>query len=415
MKRLTFSIIALLIIPLVSCSNDALPEKRDFPTIQTLHAESIDSAEVRLRGTVVNTGDQKIEELGFVFDTSEPAIGVSDTIHISPVNSREAFSLTTNDAFAENVEYNIRAFANTESYTIYGNNVSFLSEGTRWNPWALKVFRTYLENWANSESTYTQGKGYVLFRSGYLYEIDAYDYSFTSKQKIPINGYIPESYTLFSIGNYMYVYFKNYNDTYIYDTINDTWDIRNIDNVYNPSNSHEFNNGNLYSFSIGLTGYVISDNALYAYETNTESWSFLSQFPYEMHSAVANNEGIYVYSHDNSIWKYDFESDDWVMETTYPSEPYDGVTSFSIGEKIYYGLAVDRETDIFHQEVWEYSPTSQSWKKISRFPITYRLNSPFFTIAAEDKAILGFFERGDRANEDWFNIWEFDSSKINSP
>ncbi|PWN06703.1 hypothetical protein [Rhodohalobacter mucosus] len=415
MNRLTFSIIALLIIPLISCSSDALPEKRDYPVVRTLNAEAIDSAEVRLNGSIVNTGDENIEELGFVFDTSEPAIGVSDTILISTVNSKDAFSLTTDRAFAENVEYNIRAFANTESYTIYGNRVSFLSSGTRWNPWALKVFRTYLENWANSESTYTQGKGYVLFRSGYFYELDTNDYSFSSRQKIPISGYIPESYTMFGINNHVYMIFPDYNEAYIYDTISNTWVIESIDNIDLSGNSSGFNSGNLYSFSIGLTGYVISDNTLYAYDHKTGSWSFLNQFPNEVHNAVAGNEAIYVYSYNNTIWKYNFESDDWSLETTYPSDSYDGVTAFSAGEKLYFGLAADRENDTFLQEVWEYSPGTQSWKKISRFPISYRINSPFFSISAGNKAILGFFERGDEANEDWFNVWEFDGSKIHNP
>lgn len=423
MKKRTFiCITALLLIPMVSCNKDALPQRQEFPTIRTLEVESIDSSEVLLKGRLVNAGIEEVEELGFVFDTSEPVIERSDTVRISPVSSGDAFSLKIDHSFAGNVEYNVRAFANTESYTIYGNKIIYPSSGTRWNPWSLRISRKKIENYSVSQESYAMGKGYILFRSGALYEFDPNSYTFTNRITFPRVGYLPQRFSIFSINNFLFVVFLDNRDIYKYDIDNDVWEIIENSDVYFGANPEGFRSDRIDSFSINGTGYVIARNYFYSFDYSTNTWSYLGYFPSKIVSTVSNNKDIYILSVDNEFWKYDIENNAWIPEANYPTTYFveltpnstSGLNTFSIGEKLYFGSETDQDNRVYLQEIWEYSPSTRTWREITKFPVTYRLRLSF-SFATESKAFLGFFDRTSRENDNWFDIWEFDSSKIRRP
>lgn len=108
-------------------------EKEEFvhPVIHTGEVTGITPEGARFHGRIIMHSDVKIHDHGFVWGkTKNPEIGKTFTISEGEPTSSD-FSLDVHTTLEENQTYYVRAFAQNESYTWYGREVSFVSLGSK--------------------------------------------------------------------------------------------------------------------------------------------------------------------------------------------------------------------------------------------------------------------------------------------
>ena len=119
-------LINLLIFP--GCREE---EKYEFPIIQTGEVVEITSTGVIFYGKILNDGDEKILDHGFVWDINpDPLVNENSYIKsLGPVSS-DIFSAKITSAFISGQNYYLRAYVINDSHIIYGRTVSFKSLGS---------------------------------------------------------------------------------------------------------------------------------------------------------------------------------------------------------------------------------------------------------------------------------------------
>lgn len=115
-----------------------------------------------------------------------------------------------------------------------------------------------------------------------------------------------------------------------------------------------------------------------------DAWTQLNDFPFETYSSssssfvvgedayVAVREGENEVDSPAGLYVYDSVSDGWTFVTEFPSEVGFFVDSFVIENRVFY-LGLDISTDI--SELWEFDSTTTTWEQRTGYPFEF---SPFF-------------------------------------
>ncbi len=102
----------------------------------------------------------------------------------------------------------------------------------------------------------------------------------------------------------------------------------------------------------------------------------------------------------------------WTRMHDFPGNPRIFATSFSINGKGYAGLGV--KTDIgsipWNNDFYEYDPASDSWRRLSDFPETWRCKT--VSLVLNDKAyiITSYLGEANTESDDYSHVWEYDPS-----
>jgi len=125
----TFTLILLLGI-LVKCDEDEVTS-RVYPRIKTLPVTEITSKGAKFNAEIIFRGDFEILSYGFAWDKSEnpDTIASQRVIFLGNLQATK-FSAEIKTTLQENIKYFIRPFLITKDFTVYGNNLSFLSLGS---------------------------------------------------------------------------------------------------------------------------------------------------------------------------------------------------------------------------------------------------------------------------------------------
>lgn len=116
------SILINLII-FFSCSEDIEIKGKEYPFLTT-EILKITTSGVLLQGKVLHEGSTGIKNIGFAFGEN-----IEDLTSIELDKYTQTFQLHLNFNIPAGKEFFVRAFAENESYTTYGNTKSFISKG----------------------------------------------------------------------------------------------------------------------------------------------------------------------------------------------------------------------------------------------------------------------------------------------
>lgn len=119
----------LLFLVCYSCKEDEVIS--EYPGIRTLPVSDISPEGAVFHGEIALPGRQAILENGFIWheDTS-PLLDISEKkVLQSPVSTGQ-FSTSVNTALKPDTRYYVKAYAKTKDYLVYGQEQSFVSQGS---------------------------------------------------------------------------------------------------------------------------------------------------------------------------------------------------------------------------------------------------------------------------------------------
>lgn len=116
---------------LLKCDKDEITS-RNYPRLKTLPVSEITTEGARFNAEIIFRGDFDVINYGFVWSESEnPTIENSDRVVYATNIQSDNYSEAIETTLKENVSYFVRAFIETNNYIVYGENVSFISLGSK--------------------------------------------------------------------------------------------------------------------------------------------------------------------------------------------------------------------------------------------------------------------------------------------
>lgn len=124
----TFKILFFSLLFFISCEKET---EFEMPVVLTGEVTNISQNGAILNARVTNLSNEDIVEYGFVIDTSKFPSTIEGKIIIKKAKINRDFSFDLQSGLKDGKSYNIRSFIRTISTTVYGNSVSFRSQGSR--------------------------------------------------------------------------------------------------------------------------------------------------------------------------------------------------------------------------------------------------------------------------------------------
>ena len=126
MKNLKNTFCILLFAVIIHGCKDAEIQPKDYPFMITDEVSKIDALGVTFSAQMIPGTGKAITEYGFYWGVN------NEYLHRFPGSSKlpKQYSVRIGSDLKINTKFSCRAYAKTESYTIYGNPVSFMPVGT---------------------------------------------------------------------------------------------------------------------------------------------------------------------------------------------------------------------------------------------------------------------------------------------
>jgi hypothetical protein len=119
-----------LIIIAFSCEKDSLL-LREYPQLRTLEVSNVDESGATLNAEIISGDWDEIIAYGFVWaPENDPAWSSDEKRIISKKLSSNKFSTIITAALEPELKYSVRAFVETDTFTVFGNRVKFVSLGS---------------------------------------------------------------------------------------------------------------------------------------------------------------------------------------------------------------------------------------------------------------------------------------------
>ena len=130
----SFTIFLILIAVALGCDDEVFePTPRDFPRLITKEVTEITQSGARFNAEFRYRGDVQILSYGFVWnETPFPTLTTPSTDkYVVDADIRgDGFSVFISEGLNSASTYYVRAFTQTQEYTIYGSNREFVSKGS---------------------------------------------------------------------------------------------------------------------------------------------------------------------------------------------------------------------------------------------------------------------------------------------
>ena len=187
-----------------------------------------------------------------------------------------------------------------------------------------------------------------------------------------------------------------------------------------------------FGFAINGKGYIGggSNNSpddvvdFYEYDPSANKWLAKASLPYEFRGTaafVADGKGYIATGATRfsdpikKFYEYDPAQDSWTEKAAFPGTPRLYATAFSVNNKGYVATGFDKylpttSDDINVKDVWEYDPSTDSWKERASFPGFGRVASVSFSLNGKGYICNGFLGKNGayvsaaHTNE----VWSFD-------
>jgi N-acetylneuraminic acid mutarotase len=179
------------------------------------------------------------------------------------------------------------------------------------------------------------------------------------------------------------------------------------------------------AFSIGTKAYVGTgmDNAdaalgnplsdFYEYDPATNVWTLKAAYPGNSGAGIYYASGFAVSGkgyiccgkrgsswYSNELWEYTPSTNSWSMKSPFPGGVRYGGVAFSIGSFGYYGTGTDE--NVLTQDFYRYNPALNNWTVIAPLPGAGRFACSSFTLASRGYIVFGT----DGGYKD--ELWEYD-------
>jgi hypothetical protein len=439
MRILKYTFLFFTFISVFSCIKEAEITSRSYPFVKT-GAPVVKSGGVELTAELLDPGKQKIIQYGFVWNTSgKPNLQDNREI-IEGEPAADNFSIFVDYALEKDQMYFVRAFVKTENFNVFGNEVSFVSEGSL--PPVITGFAPdhgpigtqvtiYGSNFALNKNLNivkfgdvkaimeSVSKDELVVRipeinrpelvnisvetAGMVAESDdSFDLWFPWKKKNDFSGTSFAS-AGFSIGNIGYVINYNRHFMLTYDPVSDTWESA----ISLPENS-----GNIpMAFVMDEKAYVLLNNHFWLYDPSINTWEQKQDFPGFL---LNDRRRIFNFSIGHKLyvgncwqrydfWEYDTHEDSWQRKNDFSGNlsdwyPVVGNYTFSLNNQGFLGIS---QSNSLYNTLWKYNPEQDSWAEKTRIPVTtYNLQCVFII---DDKAYVGLGR-----NSNWYTGYVFD-------
>lgn len=380
----------------VSCKKDAEVVSKQFPVIETLDVSNIDSIGATFNAEFIDLGYSEIIEYGFIFSPYEDRTDISDTLIISADAIQGEFSLPISEKIVENITYYVKAFAKTDSMTVYGNTVEFLSKGSKYNPWSSQ-FEVNTGGWGTTVGVSNNELGFILYQNEDLYSFNP-DVNIAKKeQNIPYDGNSGSFIASFVLEGYIYFMSNDSEKILKYHIESKKW-------MNSKGRPFEPDGDALFGFAINDTGYFMSEFDFYSFNIDNREWTKKVRLhTKQIYSAEVAGGKAYVMNEHRRIYSYDPKTNSWEAGAKYPGEWNGKIISFSQNGKIYYGGSYG-ETEIA-TDFWEYNPESDTWREVGSLPLIHS-DYGLFTFSINGSSYLGYYSMGSTV------IFKFDAQKI---
>jgi N-acetylneuraminic acid mutarotase len=120
--------IAVLSLLLAGCEDE--PVQRDYPRVRTLEVTNITADGATFVAEVFDEGNLGITEHGFTWSLSEPSVLSDERVYLGGFSGTGRFEAEISTALAEGASYVVCAFVKAGEYTVYGENIKFMSLGS---------------------------------------------------------------------------------------------------------------------------------------------------------------------------------------------------------------------------------------------------------------------------------------------
>lgn len=220
------------------------------------------------------------------------------------------------------------------------------------------------------------------------------------KTSLP-NGQGRQDDLSFSIGTSGYMGLGYNNDLWCYNSLSDTWLLKD------PFPG---------IFRSGSFGFCLEDkiffgggnglNDFWSYDSNLNTWDQLSDLPINVTNGIGfsiENKG-YLIS-ENKVWEYDPIISTWIEKNNFPGTIRNQATAITINNKGYLAFGKD-ETYGGLPDLWEFDSSADSWLRRSDCPV------PRFSAYGFSVNNKGYFGGGYREwyGSDLQDFYEYDPS-----
>lgn len=127
MDWLKLHIILFLIFAITGCEQEAEIQPKDFPVVISYPVENANSDGVTFSAEIITKAKTNLSDYGFKWGNS----GAQFTYSISGEKNTGDFSLRVSSDLKNNEVYTYRAYVQTPEFLILGNEVEFLSKGSK--------------------------------------------------------------------------------------------------------------------------------------------------------------------------------------------------------------------------------------------------------------------------------------------
>jgi hypothetical protein len=442
-----------------SCKELEYPQK--FPIIFTEEIGNINSEGAEFIGNVKSLGsNQNIINYGFVWDDSEMPTINSSRLYVTDEIQEGKFSRIINGGLFKGKLYYVRAFIQTDHLVVYGDQVTFTSEGSlppkiidftpkkgfdgteitivgrNFNPSingnGIRVGGLACEVISATDSVLKVKSPQSELVGDYKITVSTTGKSAVSEIEYTILGPRIRSISKFSgrVGDMLTVegeYFDIGNNMDLYFGSPEQW-------VSNESHPYVMSPGLIECYvpdlantarEIELHSSLNSNQKTFTFPGNfsiVNSWEKISdQTPlgYASGFSSALVDGHLYFIGDTLLYEFYPSTNTWIRKMDFPGSPRYNGAAFVVNNKLYYGFGEASFDGSYYNDLWMFDPTSNSWKFIMNAPIKKRSRLTYFAI--NNKAYLGFgFARVNLNGIYYDDFWEFDPislawTPINSP
>lgn len=374
----------------ISCEEE-IP-KKEFPVMITLNPIENDSSGVTFMGEVLEEGLIETGSYGFVWSPQEPLVGVTSQIDVGTNAQKGTYQIRIDTLLSKGFSYNVRAFATFNENVVYGNTITFISEGcpkTNWSKAAPIEFFRYGTPYGCSNNTF----GYVLFPGGNVFSYDPNNNQFAELPNFPEKGHTGTRFSAVHKDSTFYV-FNNLNRN-LYQFENNVWSVHTTTPF-----KYSYFGGYYHCYLFSDIIYLLSTTQSYSYDLDADIWTEKSICPrgsgnYSVAGTDLNGKA-YVMINNKVIMEYNPITDDWIEKTIYPGAFVSNFVAFSHGHKIYFGFSAttDINGNLLSPYIWSYDVNTDRWDKVEPLP-TLIENRGIFHFQIKDKVYFGLNSSGD--------------------
>ena len=439
-------IILGVLLSLTSCEKDVVVQPKEYPYVIT-YSPSVNNEIVELSANITDLGNQTILKYGFVWSIEfNPTIQHS-SILFDEKASKGVYSYIVKGGLIKGEPYYVRSYILTDQCEVYGNEVSFISEGSL--PPVINGFEPkfgatgsqvviegrnfglsklantvkFGENIALVDSV-TETKLFVkvpqvtnpgkvvvsVETAGMITQSnDKFDLYSTWK-KLNATHNIKLASASFTIADNAYVIISNTNQYMIFNSLLNNWQILTLPEKAGAAPK---------AFSTSGKGYALLENGFYEFDPNSNKWTRKKDFPdkvisndytFAMGFAQLGFIGSCYWS--QKLWMYDPNSDTWTRKADFPEDfisprdPVFGNCSFSIDNSGYLVLS-QAGNGIY---LWEYKVDSDVWEV--KAPLSSNVYRNYACMVIDESAYIGLGENivwGNHSNK----FWKYDLLKNN--